>query len=106
MLPISIRTYFDADGRNDGEALVAAFSPDAIVEDEGRSRTGHHAIQVWSRETKDKYQHVIEPLDWTEEQGVHRVRARVTGDFPGSPATLIFAFRLQGDRIAQLKIGA
>lgn len=105
-LPPPIQAYFDADGSNDGEALVAAFEPDAVVKDEGRSHIGRHAVEAWRRAAKSKYQHVVEPLGWAEEHDVHRVRARVTGDFPGSPATLTFAFRLQGDRIASLEIGA
>ena len=35
-----------------------------------------------------------------------RVRAKVTGQFPGSPVTLTFAFRLKGDQITTLDIGA
>lgn len=106
ILPPPIQAYFDADRCNDGAALVAAFASDAMVKDEGRSHVGRHAIEAWRREAKEKYQHVVEPLDWAEEHDAHRVRAKVTGDFPGSPATLSFAFRLQGERIAYLEIGA
>jgi hypothetical protein len=34
------------------------------------------------------------------------VIAKVTGEFPGSPANLTYVFRLMGDKIAALKIGA
>jgi hypothetical protein len=33
------------------------------------------------------------------------VRARVSGNFPGSPAMLTFTFGLTGDRISELEIG-
>lgn len=105
-LPLPIQTYFDADERNDGDALIHAFAPDAIVTDEGQSYTGRQAIDAWWHEAKAKYQHIIEPLDVAEKDEVSEVRARVTGRFPGSPATLTFAFRLKSDQIAGLEIGA
>ena len=55
---------------------------------------------------KAKYQHVIEPLEVAEKDDVTKVRTKVTGQFPGSPVTLTFAFRLKGDQIAGLDIGA
>jgi len=105
-LPSSILAYFEADKRNDGEALIRAFAANAVVEDEGRSYAGRQAIDAWWREVKAKYQHVVEPLEASEKDGVTEVRAKVTGNFPGSPATLTFAFRLKGEEIAALGIGA
>ena len=64
------------------------------------------AIEAWWREVKAKYQHVIEPLEVVEKDDVTQVRARVTGQFPGSPVTLTFAFRLKGEQITGLEIGA
>ena len=105
-LPSPIQAYFDADKRNDGEALVHAFAPDAVVKDEGQSYAGREAIDAWWREVKAKYQHVLEPLDVAEKDDVTRVRTKVTGQFPGSPVTLTFAFRLKGNQITGLEIGA
>ena len=105
-LPFPIQTYFDADNRNDGEALIQVFAPDAVVRDENRSDAGHLAIAAWWREVKLKYGQVIEPLAVAEKDAVTSVRARVTGHFPGSPATLNFAFRLKGDQITSLEIDA
>ena len=105
-LPFPIQTYFDADRRNDGDALIHAFAPDAVVRDEGQSHAGHQAIDAWWRDGKIRYQHVIEPLEAAGQGDLTEVRARVTGQFPGSPAILTFAFRLKGDRIAGLEIGA
>ena len=105
-LPSPIQAYFDADERNDGETLIHVFASDAVVNDEGRSYAGRQAIEAWWRAVKAKYHHVIEPLEKAEGDDVTKVRAKVTGDFPGSPATLTFAFRLKGGRITQLEIGA
>ena len=105
-LPSSIQAYFDADKSNNGEALIRTFAPDAVVNDEGQSYAGPQAIDAWWRAAKAKYQHVIEPLEISEKDNGAEVRARVTGQFPGSPATLTFAFRLKNGQITGLEISA
>lgn len=105
-LPSPIQAYFDADRSRDGEAFIRAFALDAVVEDEGHSYAGHQDIGVWWRETKEKYRTVIEPLEMSEKDDVTKVIARVTGHFPGSPAMINFAFRLNGDQITKLEITA
>lgn len=105
-LPSPIQTYLDADKRNDGKALIRAFAPDAVVKDEGQSYAGHQAIDAWWREVKAKYQHILEPLDVAEKDDITSVRTKVTGQFPGSPITLTFAFRVKGNQITRLEIGA
>ena len=104
-LPSPIQTYFDADKRRDGEALIHAFAPDAVVKDEGHSYAGHQAIGAWWRETKSKYETVIESFELRQKDDGTTVRTRVTGRFPGSPATLTFAFQLKCDQIT-LEIGS
>jgi ketosteroid isomerase-like protein len=105
-LPFPIQTYFDADRRSDGDALIHAFAPDAVVKDEGQSHAGYQAINAWWRSVKIRYQHLIEPLEAVGQGDLTEVHARVTGQFLGSPAILTFAFRLKGDRITHLEIGA
>jgi hypothetical protein len=98
----SIRAYFDADG----DTPLDAFATDAVVEDEGHRHVGHAAIDAWWRGAQAKYQAVAEPLEVNATDGAHEVRARVTGQFPGSPIALTFAFRMKDDRIAALRIGS
>jgi ketosteroid isomerase-like protein len=105
-LPPAIQAYFDADRRNDCEAVVACFAPDATVHDEGRSHAGHYAIGTWWEQSKARYRHMAEPLEAQDHDGISRVRARITGEFPGSPAMLTFAFSLAADKISSLEIGA
>ena len=100
-----IAAYFEADQRHDGDALVAAFSDDAVVRDEGTEHAGPAAIRAWWQAAKARYRHVAEPVDVVEADGTTVVHARVSGDFPGSPATLTFVFTLAGARIARLEIG-
>ena len=104
-LPAPIRTYFTAEAPQDGAALAAAFTPDAAVHDEGATHHGPEAIRAWWLAAKARYRHRAEPLEMTEADGGTVVRARVSGDFPGSPAVLAFTFGLAGDRIRALSIG-
>jgi hypothetical protein len=104
-LPAPIRTYFTAQAPQEDAAFAAAFAPDATVQDEGARHHGPEAIRQWWLAAKAKYRHSAEPLEITEAGGKLVVRARVSGEFPGSPAVLRFAFGLTGDRIRDLRIG-
>lgn len=105
-LPSPIRTYFDADGRLDGNAPMSAFAPDATVVDEGHAYRGLEAIETWWRKAKAKSQYIARPIAITGQDEVTEVRATVSGSFPGSPADLTFAFRLKDGLIVDLRIGA
>jgi ketosteroid isomerase-like protein len=98
--------YFAAKKRKDVEAMLASFTPEAVVEDEGGVHRGHTAIRAWMEETMRKYGDTAEPAGVKEEDGRVEVAALVYGNFPGSPTTLHFAFRLRDGRIAGLEIGA
>jgi len=102
----AIQAYFDADKRSESGTPLHVFTRDAVVRDEGKSHAGYEAIDAWWREVKAKYQAVAEPLELNAHADAHAVRARVTGQFPGSPVTLSFAFRIEGEKIASLEIGA
>lgn len=104
-LPTPIQTYFTAEAPQDGAAFASAFAPEAIVHDEGATHRGPAEITAWWKAAKAKYRHRAEPLDMTEAGGKLLVRARVTGEFPGSPAVLTFTFGLKGDLIHDLRIG-
>lgn len=100
-----IRTFFFAQAPQDDGALAAAFAPDALVRDEGRSYRGPQAIRGWWLAAKEKYRHHAEPFEAADMGGKTLVKAKVVGDFPGSPAILAFTFGLKGDRIVDLTIG-
>lgn len=104
-LPTAIQTYFTAQAPQDGEAFAAAFAPDAIVHDEAQQHRGPVEIRARWLAAKAKYRHSAEPLEITEVAGKTVVHARVSGDFPGSPAVLTFTFGLTGEKITDLEIG-
>lgn len=103
-LPTPMQTYFTAKAPQDGALFAAAFAPDAVVQDEGATYHGPAEIVAWWKASKAKYNHKAEPLDIIEAEGKLLVRARVSGDFPGSPAVLTFSFGLTDDRISELSI--
>ncbi|MGX9966737.1 nuclear transport factor 2 family protein [Roseomonas sp. F4] len=105
-LPPTLATYFAAKNRHDTAALLACFSPDATVRDEGQDITGLPAIRAWIESTSARYAVQAEPLDCREEAGRSLVRARLSGTFPGSPAVLTFRFGLGRDGLIDaLEIG-
>ena len=105
LLPPPIQTYFDADQGSSVEALIQAFAPDAAVRDEGHTYAGRAAIVAWWRKTKTKYQTVVEPFEAKDIVNGSQILAKVTGDFPGSPATLRFTFTTEAGQIKRLEIG-
>jgi SnoaL-like protein len=103
-LPPPLAIYFNAEATNDTEVLARCFAGDAIVRDEGRTIEGLDAIQAWKRETKAKYQYRVEPLSASQVAGTVTVLVRLTGNFPGSPIEVTYAFTLAGDKIASLEV--
>lgn len=104
-LPRAVKAYFDADKGSDPEMLVSAFAADAVVEDEGCRHRGRAAIRAWWLAARARYRHVADPFQSQQDGSSVLVRARVTGDFPSSPAVLDFAFTLEKGLIATARIG-
>lgn len=71
-----------------------------------RERQGVRYAALGVCEAKARYQHNTAPIQAEEDGAATKVRVTVTGNFPGSPAVLTFAFHLDGDRITRLEIGA
>jgi hypothetical protein len=103
-LPTPIAAYIGAANRGETEVLAQCFAEGALVRDEGKTIKGLAAIKKWMVETKQKYQHTIEPLASTQKDGKTIVTNRLTGNFPGSPIELEFVFTLDNDKIAALEI--
>lgn len=102
----TLDAYFEAKNRKDIDAALMSFAEDAVVKDESHNHRGRAAIRAWMEETSAKYNDTAEPSGVEAENGRLKVAALVSGNFPGSPATLHFAFRLDGDCISHLEIGA
>ncbi len=104
-LPQPVVNYLTAVKAQDMEMFTLCFTDDVRVHDEGRDYKGLDAIRAWKKETQTKYKYEIEPLDASVSGNSVEFRARLTGDFPGSPVDLDFKFMLANDKIASLEIG-
>ena len=105
MLPHPIAAYYSAGEAHDFEALALCFAPDGAVRDEGAVQTGRAAIAAWAANAYAQYKHESEVLGSREQDGVHIVSVRVSGQFPGSPVQLTQRFDLAEGEIRSLEIG-
>jgi ketosteroid isomerase-like protein len=103
-LPRPVAAYLAADKAKDTATLASYFTDDALVHDEERDYRGLDAIRVWKQEAQAKYRYVMEPLDVSVTDETVNLRARLTGDFPGSPVEVDYTFTLANDKIASLEI--
>ena len=104
-LPPLLDLYVKAENAGDIDAFSQCFAADAMVRDEGRSHQGKAAIRAWMAEAKKKYNHTVEPLELTKLDGKTLLKARVSGNFPGSPVTLASIFVIADGKIVSLEIG-
>jgi hypothetical protein len=102
-LPEPIEAYFAADRRG-GDAVARCFTDDGTVMDEGKTHTGPAAIAAWKTAASVRYTYVAEPFALEKRDRRYVVTSQVTGDFPGSPVELKFAFTLERGKIALLDI--
>jgi hypothetical protein len=105
-LPGTVAAYFDGANAQDPHAVAACFDENAVVRDEGRKRHGIAAIRDWAEEVSAKYRPIVDVLGVAEEDGKTIVTGRVSGNFPGSPIDLRYAFTLQGKKIGRLEIAS
>jgi len=105
VIPKAVRRYFALDADHAVEELVALFTNDAVVIDEGRRREGTDAIRSWRTEVADRFEYRTTVLDAPAAEGAnYRVRARLDGNFPGGTVELNYDFVTDGERIKYLKI--
>ena len=103
-LPPPVDLYVKIENSGDVEALSECFASDATVRDEGHTYQGLPAIRAWKADTKKKYNHTVAPLEVAHRDGKTVLKAKLTGNFPGSPVTLEFSFVLAHGKIVSLEI--
>jgi len=100
-----IRHYFELDADRDIESIVALFSDDAIVVDEGETRHGTAEIRAWQVGPASKYTYTTEVLGIVAlAADRYVVTGRLAGNFPGASAALTWDFTVAGGRISRLVI--
>jgi SnoaL-like domain len=103
-LPDPIDRYVQIANSGKAEAVSECFAPDATVYDEGQTYEGVTAIKNWMAATRKKYDHTVTPLELAERGNQSILKARLTGNFPGSPITVNFSFVLVDGKIRSLEI--
>ncbi|AVQ84903.1 MULTISPECIES: nuclear transport factor 2 family protein [unclassified Variovorax] len=103
-LPEPIAAYFAAEHKP--EALARCFTAQAVMKDDGHTYAGVDAIKAFIAEASAKYSATSMPFALEREDDFQIVRAKVTGNFPGSPIDLSYRFRLERGLIASLEITA
>lgn len=103
-LPEPVAAYFAANNLHDIDAMLAPFSETATVKDEGQERSGAAAIREWMEETTSKYRATVAVTGAVETDGKTVATGRVSGNFPGSPVDLRYAFTLSEEKISRLEI--
>jgi hypothetical protein len=102
-LPDVVLRDFDLDADRDVDGIVALFTEDATVIDEGEAREGIEAIRGWQTGAASAYQYTTTTIDSEALGGDrYRVRARLEGNFPGATVDLNYDFDL--DRVNRLRI--
>ena len=102
--PEPIAAYLAAEEAKDADALSRCFVEDGIVHDERRDYRGRDAIRQWKQAAEEKYQYVLQMVNAQTHGDEVTVRARLTGEFPGSPVELDHIFKLSNNKIASLEI--
>ena len=85
-----IEHYFTLAAQPDVEPYVAQFAPDVVVEDDGHTHVGIDAVRGWRRSVPGVAYDVRAVAETSE--GSHVATVEISGDFPGSPVLLGFAF--------------
>ena len=103
-LPVAVTRYLDASNRFDASAAADCFAANASVRDENRKHVGRVAIRAWVAETSRKFRPTLTVLRATENGDEVILSVAVSGQFPGSPVTLVYQLRLCGGKILTLTI--
>ena len=102
--PEPIAAYLAAEEAKDADALSRCFTEDGTVHDEGHDYHGRDSIRQWKQAADEKYRYALQMVNAQTHGNEVTVRARLTGEFPGSPVELDHIFKLSIDKIASLEI--
>lgn len=98
-----IELYFTLAALPDAEPYFAQFAPDVVVEDDGQTHVGIDAVRAWRRSVPGVSYDVRAVAETST--GSHVATTEISGDFPGSPVLLGFAFTFDDEgQISRLVI--
>lgn len=108
-LPTVISDYLAASGSRDVDAIVACFSGDATVLDEGKTRRGLAEIRRWREDVDTTFEYTSTLTRWSAAEaadGAQRydVTLHLQGNFPGGEVDLVNEFTIRDGHIVDLRI--
>ncbi|WP_369255222.1 nuclear transport factor 2 family protein [Geodermatophilus amargosae] len=104
-LPAPIRGYLAAHAARDADAALRAFTPTAVVVDDGTTHRGTEEIRRFLSRAGAEFSYTTELVGAQRVDDAHWVAVnRLEGDFPGGVVELGYRFVMDGDLIAELDI--
>ena len=107
-LPPAVAGYLAAVNAHDLDGMVAAFTPDAYVNDARREISGIDAIRRWAEKEMVRDNVTMEPLEVVDHYGETIVRSRYDGTYDKTnlPAELVMSdyFSVRDGRIVSLTV--
>lgn len=104
-LPQTIQAYLAAHAAGEVAAAADAFSPDAVVVDDGRTYRGAEEVLGFLGHAGSEFSYTTELIGAERIDDAHWVAInRLEGDFPGGVVELRYRFTLAGERITELVI--
>jgi ketosteroid isomerase-like protein len=104
-LPATIRTYLAAHTTSDVDATLTAFTPTAVVVDDGTTYRGTEEVRRFLSKAGAEFTYTTELIGAQRVDDAHWVAThRLEGNFPGGVVELAYRFTTTGDRIAELVI--
>jgi ketosteroid isomerase-like protein len=104
-LPATVRDFLTAHVARDADAALRAFTPTAVVVDDGTTYRGTEEIRRFLSKAGAEYSYTTELVGAQRVDDAHWVATnRLEGDFPGGVVDLGYRFAVDGDLIAELVI--
>ncbi|MGY1623974.1 nuclear transport factor 2 family protein [Geodermatophilus sp. SYSU D00965] len=104
-LPATIRGFLTAHVARDVDTAIRAFTPTAVVVDQGQAFRGTDEIRGFLRNAGAEFSYTTELIGAQHVDDARWVATnRLEGDFPGGVAELHYRFTMDGGLIAELVI--
>ncbi|MEJ2889450.1 nuclear transport factor 2 family protein [Actinomycetospora aeridis] len=104
-LPVTIRTYLAAHDAGDTDTALGAFTPTAVVVDDGSTYRGTEEIRGFLTRAGAEFTVTSSLIGAERTDDAHWVATKhLEGDFPGGVVDLRYRFVMDGDAIAELVI--
>ena len=103
-LPKVVTELIKAQNNFDSVAYANCFSETAVVFDEGKTHNGTKEIEHWIADANERYNAVMKPVSFEQNETKNILKAEVSGNFDGSPIVMSYHLEIANDLIQSLKI--